>query len=531
MAWRIIFTDTFGRTDSTTVGNDWLEYRLANASGRAGVYDGTLLAGDTTSFGTEIRLRRTTSVGIDRGVQVTVAEPPISAGYIDVHLANRGYDANLFGGYGYMFRIASASVEVRRLDSGTATVIHTYNVGSGVLAGHTVRLDRVGSSLVLRYNGAEVATVVDDTYLTYADGNTYTVGIRLYAAPSATLETAVDDFLILSNAEIPSGIASSSASMGYLIDGSLTLTGALREYDATVTEASMFELGTLDIRCHDYEAFSAARYMVIGDGDELYRIERLTLEGTEVIVHGRSALCDLESRVITTAIDGTGTSGALIQAILATLTAGRATNLTAGNLTGGTTATRRIEPGVTVYEAIRSTAAADGLGLKTRYVNGVCYVDLIIPATSTVELGDGLRNVNASTHETDTAPWRNYAYVVGEFSGSPVTVSVDQTSGAERRELYVDSITQQGSLTLAQYQAALAVEGAQALSDTRKVEYVDAQTEALVNVGDVCWYDGIVWSGWLLCTSVVETRENGTSRRAILGEVPADLKKTLRRTR
>lgn len=317
--------------------------------------------------------------------------------------------------------------------------------------------------------------------------------------------------------------------MLYLYDDALTMTHALRDYDAIIERQQMFEPSTLDVKCHDYAAITAATYCAIGA--ELYRIERVALDKTEVRVEARSALVDLECRVLSAPLDFTGTTGAFIESILNGLTGPRATNLTAGNMPTVASALRRIEAGTTVYQAIRSLASAEGMGLTTRMVGTTCFVDLVIPAVSAIEMGDALRNITRSTRETDEIGWRNYAVVVGEHGGAPVTVTVDQTSGGERREQYVAVPPDNAGLTLAAYQSVLAAEGAAALADARRVDYVDAQTEAPVGLGDVVWYDGGSWSGWLLCAARTTTLERGTTVVATLGEPPASIRKTLRRIR
>lgn len=316
----------------------------------------------------------------------------------------------------------------------------------------------------------------------------------------------------------------------FLYDDSVTLIGVLREYEACITTRQMFEASTFDLKCQDYGAIMDAAYLRVADDDELYRVESVTVEEMSAVVKGRTALVDLESRCFPSPITATSTSGALIATALASFTGARATNLTAGSLTGGTSTTRTLE-GKDAYEQLRKLAASDGFGLRCRM--GV--VDIIVPSTADVWLGDAMRNVGKATYARSSRDWANYAYVRGTYTvndtETDITVEVDQTSGAERRELWMEARIEQGAMTELQFRAALSAEGAKALADTRKVEYSELETDERFEVGDVVWYFGNAWSGWLLCHEVTTIYENGVKRKVVLGEPPASIRKTLRRTR
>lgn len=118
------------------------------------------------------------------------------------------------------------------------------------------------------------------------------------------------------------------------------------------------------------------------------------------------------------------------------------------------------------------------------------------------------------------------------FNAPREQVVVDQTSGAERREVYVDANDiKRDDLSLAQYQALLAARGATALAETRRLEYAEAEAIATaLRAGDIVWYDAGAFGASFMATEVVSTYEGGNVTRSIgLGDPPATLARSLRR--
>lgn len=508
--WSRVFYDDFERANGA-VGNSWT---TTGADGSTGIMSGDLFSTHSGGAGNEVRrYRHAVTPGSDRAIEATLS----SFGYRVLLVLADGAVGTYYAEY------SAGAVRLYRFMSSTETTIAQVSYTASL--GDVMRVEKRGSLFTVFINGTQVLTGSDTAFT--ADSS-YTSGVTFWTQAGQT--GSVDDFAAFEWVE-PStiGATTQSSAMVYGFDGSLQPVAYLREYEACVVTRSLFEPSTIDLRLHGYENIESVRYLTFGADDELFRVEQVTLDnGRQVTVHGRSAVCDLEARTIPTAINGTGSSGALIAAILASLTSTRATILTAGDLSHGTTASRQVIGG-DALTTIRDLAVADNLGFRCRLAGSAAYLDLIVPAASDVVLGDSLRNVGQSVYQTDTAPWRNFAYVNGEYSGSAVQTTYDATGGSERRELWVDATVDATGLTLPQYTAKLAEEGAKALSDTRKVEWVSASTDVAIGLGDVVWYDGGAWAGYLMCSEYTVAYENGEKRTATLGEVPPDIKQAIRK--
>jgi hypothetical protein len=126
-------------------------------------------------------------------------------------------------------------------------------------------------------------------------------------------------------------------------------------------------------------------------------------------------------------------------------------------------------------------------------------------------------------------------YVACEYQPARTRVDVDDTGTDELRELYVDARDLQKTahgvtLSDVDYAAVLTQRGYEKLSETRIVEYAEADTDAELSPGAVCWYDNRVWSGSLMVTEAKTTREGGhVLQTATLGEPPLSLRRLIRK--
>lgn len=188
-------------------------------------------------------------------------------------------------------------------------------------------------------------------------------------------------------------------------------------------------------------------------------------------------------------------------------------------------------------DAVLEVLGAGTLGIRSRLVGRSILIDVFEPATTAVTMGEAYGDGLASSLSVDKRAWRNYAYVLGEGEGSArVQVEVDLTDGEERRELYVDARDLQKevdgeTLSDADYEAVLTQRGTEKLAETRLVEFIEATATGTVSVGDLVHYDSGEWSAELMASEVTTTIEGGASaRKVLLGEPPATLKRTVKRS-
>ena len=101
-----------------------------------------------------------------------------------------------------------------------------------------------------------------------------------------------------------------------------------------------------------------------------------------------------------------------------------------------------------------------------------------------VVFSEGFGNLAEAVVTEDSSNYKNYAIVQGEGEGaSRITVTVDQTGGATKRELYVDAknIRQEEGVTLAAYKDQLRQSGREKLEE--HVNITNVETTVTPNNG------------------------------------------------
>ena len=107
---------------------------------------------------------------------------------------------------------------------------------------------------------------------------------------------------------------------------------------------------------------------------------------------------------------------------------------------------------------------------------------------------ENLGNISYNNSDED---YRNFAYVTGTWDENPVMITIDQTDGGERHEMYINpgiSPRDDDITTLEQYEAALRQRGIEALAEHPFIENVSGDVDvhgSLVygidyNIGDMC---------------------------------------------
>lgn len=323
-----------------------------------------------------------------------------------------------------------------------------------------------------------------------------------------------------------------------LREGALITRRRFREHSAWDGKFPLIEMPGTPYATN-YDALADAYFARVAGAEEVYLVENLKLitgGGQEYIevAESRSASALLHTRTIVGTKDWHDKyAGEMVADVFADFTGARALPLAFGSgLTlGGTFSVQRSwgDAG----EALLELLAAKQLGMRTRFENGVVKLDIIAAAATEVRLGEKYKDGSSMRLVTDDAPWRNYAYVLGEGEGAArVQVIVDQTAGGPRRELYVDaSDLQRGEMTLAAYQAQLAARGAAKLAEFRRVEFAESSdVTAPLNPGDVVWQQSKRWGQTYMATQVETSIEGGRVKHAVsLGDPPTTLQKSIRR--
>lgn len=332
--------------------------------------------------------------------------------------------------------------------------------------------------------------------------------------------------------------------MLWLFDSSLDVTTAIAEYESIVASPRYGEHSKIAGRMSvgDIDALRAATYAMLEGDERVYLVERVAeVEGEDgnshVEVEGREASALLHGRTVAGTLKYAATAaGAIVSGIMASFTGARALPLTFGN--GATLGTARDfqtswgDAGDTILEVIKES----GLGFATRLSGTTIYLDIVEPTDDGELIGEAFGDGVARRFERNIADWCNFAYVLGEGEGDArVQVTVDETDGAARRELYVDARDLQRTIDgvttpLADYQALLAQRGREKLAEMRAIEFVEAQVSEAKNVGSVVWYDSGRWSVSLMVTGIDIISEGGAVRHIVtLGDTPPSVRAMIKR--
>lgn len=320
----------------------------------------------------------------------------------------------------------------------------------------------------------------------------------------------------------------------------MVVTRRFREHGSIAATLPLAPMPGTDYATN-YDALADAYFMRAGGIGDVFLAEAFKLiTGTGKrsieITDARAASALMHTRTV----EGTKqwenkTAGYMVSDLLGSLTGPRAISLAFGTGTAIGASFSLQRSWGDLGDVVMEILAAQQLGMATRFDGATVKLDVIVAADSGVLLGEKYGDGSAQRLVRDDKQWRNYAYVLGEGEGAArVKVEVDQTAGNERREIYVDaSDLQQGTLTLAQYQAQLAARGAAALAETRRIEYAETdEVTAPLNPGDIVWSQSANWAESYMVTEVATSIEGGSVKHAVaLGDPPPTLKKSIKRSR
>lgn len=293
---------------------------------------------------------------------------------------------------------------------------------------------------------------------------------------------------------------------------------AIAEYESIVTTERYREHSEWSGRfpATSYTALAAAYFAIVSDEPEVYLVEHVEIvtEGVTgyCIASGRSASALPHLRTLIAVKDWLSrTAGYMVSDLLDDLTDARAIPLAFGTglTVGSSFSLQRVwgDMGDIILEILGGQATP--LGQRTRLDGATVKLDVYEPNVLGTAIGEKYGSGSASKYVTDKQSWRNYAYVLGEGEGAARTQRiVDQTSGAERRELYVDARDLSATCT-----AAIAVTGS---LDTDRLT---ATTHGLVD-GNAVQFSSLSGCAPLANSTTYWVRDAGTNTFRVAATAP-----------
>lgn len=326
----------------------------------------------------------------------------------------------------------------------------------------------------------------------------------------------------------------------YIYNPDIELQGVIDGYSSLRWRRRFFEPGEFELHC----PATPENIALLQDGNIIHRLDRqeagiiegISIEttdtgGDEITVTGRMGSSMLDRRIVTPTINFSGTIEDAMRKVISdnAITARPLPHLVLGTRRGFTPTCSFQATYKTVLAVCEALGKAAPLGFRVR---------LDVPNKQWVfEIYDGINrsvtqaerpyvlfsseysNITGATYTRDSTGYANFAYVGGEGEGSARTIiTIDQTNGEERRELWVDAKDlQKGDLSDADYRAQLRQRGLEKLAKAARAESFSANAvdtadfEYLTDwdLGDIvsfeCW--GIRLDQRI--TEVEEVDENG----------------------
>lgn len=283
----------------------------------------------------------------------------------------------------------------------------------------------------------------------------------------------------------------------YILDPDINLQGVIDGYSSLRWRRRYFEPGEIELHCpataENLALLRPENIIHRLDRQEAAIIEGVTVEGTdngdEITATGRMGSSMLDRRIITPTINFTGTVEDAMRKIVSdnAITARPLPHLVLGDAAGLTPTCTFQATGKGVLAVCTALARSAMLGFRCRLdVPGKRWVFEVYDGVDHsvtqhdrpyVLFSDEFRNIVNPKYEINTTGAANYAYVAGQDSGeNRVVVTVDQTGGEPRRELWVDArdLQQAEGQTLDDYKAQLTQRGVEKLAETARVENFSA---------------------------------------------------------
>lgn len=283
----------------------------------------------------------------------------------------------------------------------------------------------------------------------------------------------------------------------YIYNPDIELQGVIDGYSSLRWRRRFFEPGEFELHCpataENLALLRPENIIHRLDRQEAAIIEGVTVEGTdngdEITATGRMGSSMLDRRIITPTINFTGTVEDAMRKVVSdnAITARPLPHLVLGDAAGLTPTCTFQATGKGVLAVCTALARSATLGFRCRLdVPGKRWIFEVYDGVDRsvtqhdrpyVLFSGEYENIDGPKYETNTTGYANYAYVAGQGEGSArVIVTVDQTGGEPRRELWVDArdLQQADGQTDADYRAQLIQRGTEKLAEAARVENFSA---------------------------------------------------------
>ena len=292
----------------------------------------------------------------------------------------------------------------------------------------------------------------------------------------------------------------------YILDPDINQLGIIDGCSSLRWRRRFFEPGEFELHCKaSTENLTLLRPENIIhrlDRQEAAIIEGVTVEGTdngdEITVTGRMGPSMLDRRIITPTINFSGTVEDAMRKVVSdnAITARPLPHLALGDATGLTPTCTFQATGKGVLTVCSALAKAAPAGFRVRLdvpnrqwvfeVYGGVDRSVAQHNRPYVLFSNEYENIIGAEYTFNATGYANYAYVAGQGEGSArVIVTVDQTGGEPRRELWVDARDLQQDTehneTLDAYKARLQQRGLEKLAETARVENFSADAVDTAN--------------------------------------------------
>ena len=286
----------------------------------------------------------------------------------------------------------------------------------------------------------------------------------------------------------------------YILSPDINQLGIIDGYSSLRWRRRFFEPGEFELHCKA----SAENLALLRPENIIHRLDRkeaaiiegVSVEGEEITATGRMGSSMLDRRIITPTINFNGSVEAAMHKIVSdnAITARPLPHLVLGSAAGLAPTATFQATGKNVLTTCTALGRAAPAGFRVRLdvpnrqwvfeVYGGVDRSVAQHDRPYVLFSAEYENITGAEYTLNMTGYANYAYVAGQGEGSArVIVTVDQTGGEPRRELWVDArdLQQAEGQTDADYRAQLAQRGAEKLAEAGKVENFSASAVDTAN--------------------------------------------------
>ena len=281
----------------------------------------------------------------------------------------------------------------------------------------------------------------------------------------------------------------------YIFDPDINQLGIIDGYSSLRWRRRFFEPGEFELHC----PATAENVALLSEDNIIHRLDRTeagkiegiaindTDAGDEITATGQMGSSMLDRRIITPTINFSGTVEDAMRKVVSgnAITARPLPHLVLGDAAGLTPTCTFQATGKGVLAVCSALAKAAPLGFRCRLdVPGKRWIFEVYDGVDRsvtqhdrpyVLFSDEFHNITGPEYIINTTGYANYAYVAGQGEGSArIVVTVDQTGGEPRRELWVDARDLQQDTehneTLDAYKARLQQRGLEKLAEAARSE-------------------------------------------------------------